>query len=157
MFSDGRFEYRTDDAPVLEWTFPPPLGTQPVIGEFTMADTLTISRHLPAPRIHSYMTRVAVDDLSSPDVSPPVAADASGRSAQTFLVEVVVRRRGEERRAVASGRDIYAISAPLVVEAARRIVSGLVETAGALTAGEAFDARDFLTSLSPEPLSLALG
>jgi hypothetical protein len=121
-----------------------------------MADTLTISRHLPAPQIRSYMTRAAVDDLSRPDVSPPEAADESGRSAQTFLVEVVVRRRGEERRAVASGRDIYAISAPLVVEAARRVVTGLVETPGALTAAEAFDARDFLTSLSPEPLSLGL-
>jgi hypothetical protein len=58
---------------------------------------------------------------------------------------------------VASGRDIYAISAPLVVEAARHVVTGLVETPGAFTAGEAFDARDFLTSLSPEPLSLGLG
>jgi NAD(P)-dependent dehydrogenase (short-subunit alcohol dehydrogenase family) len=157
VFSDGRFEYRTDDAPGLEWTFPPPLGTQPVIGEFTMADTLTISRHLTAPQIRSYMTRAAVDDLSRPGMLPPEAADESGRSAQTFVVEVVVRRHGEERRAVASGRDIYAISAPLVVEAARRVVTGLVETFGAFTAGEAFDARDFLTSLSPEPLSFGLG
>jgi hypothetical protein len=157
VFSDGRLEYRTDSAPVLEWTFPPPLGTQPVIGEFTMADTLTISRHLRTAQIRSYMTRVAVEDLSGPDASPPQAADESGRSAQTFLVEVVVRRGGEERRAVASGRDIYAITAPLVVEAARRVVTGLVPTPGALTAGEAFDARDFLTSLSPEPLSLRLG
>lgn len=51
------------------------------IGEFTMADTLTISPHLPAPQIRSYMTRAAVDDLSGPDVSPPEAADGSGRSA----------------------------------------------------------------------------
>jgi NAD(P)-dependent dehydrogenase (short-subunit alcohol dehydrogenase family) len=156
VFSDGRFEYRTDSAPVLEWTFPPPLGTQPVVGEFTMADTLTVSRHLRAAEIRSYMTRTAVDDLSDPEVVPPEAADESGRSAQTFLVEVVVRRRGKERRAVTSGRDIYAISAPLVVEAARRVVSGLVESPGAFSAGEAFDARDFLTSLSPEPLSLRL-
>lgn len=157
VFSDGRFEYRSDGAPVLDWTFPPPLGPQPVVGEFTMADTLTIARHLPVPQIRSYMTRAAVDDLSDPDASPPEAVDASGRSDQTFLVEVVVRRRGEERRAVASGRDIYAISAPLVVEAARRVVSGLVKTPGAFTAGQAFDARDFLASLSPEPLSLRLG
>jgi hypothetical protein len=157
VFSEGRFEYRTDSAPLLEWAFPAPLGTQPVIGEFTMADTLTISRHLLAPQIRSYMTRAAADDLSDPDVSAPEAADDSGRSAQTFLVEVIVRRRGEERRAVASGRDIYAISAPLVVEAAGRVVAGLVETAGAFSAGEAFDARDFLRSLSPQPLSLELG
>jgi NAD(P)-dependent dehydrogenase (short-subunit alcohol dehydrogenase family) len=94
VFSDGRFEYRTDRAPVLEWTFPPPLGAQPVIGEFTMADTLTISRHLPAPQIRSYMTRAAVDDLSDPDVSPPEAADESGRSAQTFLGPDLSRRGG---------------------------------------------------------------
>jgi short subunit dehydrogenase-like uncharacterized protein len=157
VFSDGRFEYRTDAAPVLEWSFPPPLGTQPVVAEFTTADTLTISRHLRTAQIRSYMTRLAVDDLSGPDVSPPQAAHESGRSDQAFLVEVVVRRGGEERRAVASGRDIYAISAPLVVEATRRVVAGLVGTAGAFTAAEAFDARDFLTSLSPEPLSLGLG
>jgi Saccharopine dehydrogenase NADP binding domain len=157
VFSDGRFEYRTDGGPALEWTFPPPLGTQPVIGEFTMADTLTIARHLPAPQIRSYMTRAAVDDLSDPDVSPPEAADGSGRSAQTFIVEVVVRRGDEERRAVARGRDIYAISASLVVEAARRVIAGMVASPGAFTAGQAFDARDFLTSLSPEPLSFELG
>jgi hypothetical protein len=44
-----------------------------------------------------------------------------------------------------------------VAEAARRVVTGLVKTPGAFSAGEAFDARDFLTSLSPEPLSLGLG
>ena len=157
VFSAGRFEHRTDSAPVLEWTFPPPLGTQPVVGEFPMADTLTISRHLHAAEIRSCMTRAAVDDVSDPDLSPPEAADESGRSAQTFLVDVVVRRRGERRRAVARGRDIYAVTAPLVVEAARRVVAGLVEAPGAFTAGEAFAARDFLTSLSPEPLSLDLG
>lgn len=32
VFANGRFEYRTDGAPALEWTFPPPLGAQPVIG-----------------------------------------------------------------------------------------------------------------------------
>jgi hypothetical protein len=55
---------------------------------------------------------------------------------------------------VASGRDIYAVSAPLVVEAAQRVVSGEVATPGAYTAGQAFDAQDFLTALSPEPLRL---
>ncbi len=153
VFSNGRLEHRTDAAPTLEWTFPAPLGRQPVIGEFTMADTLTISRHLRAPQIHSYMTLAAVSDLSAPDASPPDASDASGRSSQTFLVEVVARLGDRERRAVASGRDIYAITAPLVVEATRRVVGGLNGTAGALTAGEAFDARDFLSSLSPQHLS----
>lgn len=119
-----------------------------------MADTLTMSRHLLVPQISSYMTRAAVADLTDPDAAAPEAADDTGRSAQTFLVEVVVRRRGEERRAIARGRDIYAVTAPLVVEAARRVVAGLVRVPGVFAAGEAFDARDFLTSLTPEPLSL---
>jgi len=149
-------ELRTDDTPRAEWTFPAPLGKQAVLGEFTMADSLTISRHLRTSAIRSFITVAAIDDLSDPDGSPPVAIDGSGRSSQTFLVEVVVRRAGMERRAVARGRDIYAITAPLVVEAARRVLDGQVRSTGALTAGEAFDARGFLQSLGPSHLCLAI-
>jgi hypothetical protein len=102
------------------------------------------------------MTVAAVKDLSDPDVSPPSASDESGRSSQTFLVEVVARSRGEERRAVARGRDIYAITAPIVVEATQRVVSRLTETTGVVAAGEIFDARDFLMSLCPAHISLEI-
>jgi NAD(P)-dependent dehydrogenase (short-subunit alcohol dehydrogenase family) len=154
VFTRGRMEYRTDDAPIVDWTFPAPMGRQPVVGEFTMADTVTISRHLKTPEIRSYMTVAAVKDVSDPDVPPPVPADESGRSSQTFLVDVIARLGTEERRAVARGRDIYAISAPIVVEATERIVSGRAEMKGVVAAGEVFDARDFLRSLCPEYLSL---
>ncbi|MFM0361139.1 saccharopine dehydrogenase family protein [Paraburkholderia sediminicola] len=154
VFTKGQMAFRTDAAPVAEWQFPAPLGKQPVIGEFTMADTVMIARHLKTPEIRSYMTAVAVKDLLEPDAPPPVAVDENGRSAQTFLVEVVVRSGGNERRASAGGQDIYAISAPLVVEAVRRVVNGLVHGTGVLTAGEAFDARDFLESLRQEHLAL---
>lgn len=70
---------------------------------------------------------------------------------------MVVRRGNEERRAVASGRDIYALTAPLVVEARERVVRGEVKTAEVFTAGEASDARDFLASLCPEHLLLDIG
>ena len=52
------------------------------------------------------------------------------------------------RRAVAQGRDIYALSAPLVVEALERIVDGRISAAGVVVAGQAFYARDFLASLA---------
>lgn len=155
VFSKGRLEHRTDAAPLSEWTFPPPLGTQAVIGEFTMADSVTIPRHIRTPEIRSYMTRAAVEDLSDPDPSPPSPADESGRSSQSFVVEVVVRSRGLERRAAASGRDIYAVTAPLVVEAMERALSQPVAIAGIFSAGEIFDARDFLRSLDPAHLSVA--
>jgi hypothetical protein len=54
------------------------------------------------------------------------------------------------------GRDIYAVSAPIVVEATHRIVSGLAKKSGVVAAGEAFDAQDFLMSLSPSHLSFEM-
>jgi hypothetical protein len=149
-------EFRTDDAPTLDWTFPAPIGTQTVVGEFTMADSVTIPRHLRTPEIRTYMTLTPLKDLDDPDLSPPPATDKSGRSAQTFLVEVVARSGSEERRAVARGRDIYAITAPIVVEAAQRVVTRPAGGAGVFAAGEIFDARDFLRSLCPAHLSVEI-
>ncbi|MGW1560557.1 MFS transporter [Streptomyces sp. NPDC002144] len=55
---------------------------------------------------------------------------------------------GVERRAVARGQDIYAVTAPLAVEAVDRILTGRNRTVGVASAGEMFDARDFLDALS---------
>lgn len=66
---------------------------------------------------------------------------------QTFLVDVVVRAGGQ-RRATASGQDIYAISAPLAVEAVHRLLTGQTKTGGVASAGAVFDAPDFLHALS---------
>jgi hypothetical protein len=71
-----------------------------------MADTITISRHLKTPEIRSYMTLAAVKDVSNPETPPPDGIDEDGRSAQTFVVEVVAKRAGIVRSAAASGRDI---------------------------------------------------
>jgi hypothetical protein len=88
-------------------------------------------------------------DLHDPETPTPTAADESGRSSQTFLVEVVARKGRERRRAFARGRDIYAITGPIVVEAVQRVVTAQATRTGVITAGKAFDARDFLESLSP--------
>ena len=80
--------------------------------------------------------------VTNPNLPPP-----SRESDQTFLVDVVVRLGGEERRAAAAGQDIYAVSAVLVVEATERVLAGQLSAVGVLTAGEAFDADDFLTAL----------
>jgi len=155
VFSNHRLQFRTDDAPIVNWTFPPPIGTQVVVGEFTTADSVTIPRHLRTHEIRTYITLNPLN-LDDPDPSPPPATDKTGRSAQTFLVEVVARAGSEERRAVATGRDIYAFTAPLVVEAAQRVVNMRDKTAGVFAAGEIFDARDFLKSLCPAHLSIEI-
>ncbi|KQX57414.1 MULTISPECIES: saccharopine dehydrogenase NADP-binding domain-containing protein [unclassified Streptomyces] len=147
-YTGGRLEYHDDAFSVLEWPFPAPMGARPVIGEFTMADVVTIPSHLAVPEVRTYMAVDAAQDLSAPDASAPAAVDGRGRSAQTFLVDVVVRSGDTERRAVATGQDIYAVTAPLAVEAVDRILTGRTRTTGVASAGEIFDARDFLGALS---------
>lgn len=154
VFSNGRLVYRDGQAPAGEWTFPPPLGLQPVATEFTMADAVTIPHHIPVSELGSYMTIAAVGDLVDPASRPPAAMDDRGRSSQTFIVDVVARSGGMVRSARASGRDIYAVSAPLVVEALERILARADMAPGVYTAGEIFDPVDFLRALSPEPVAV---
>jgi short subunit dehydrogenase-like uncharacterized protein len=152
VFANGRLEHRDGQAPVGEWTFPDPIGTQPVATEFTMADAVTIPHHIPVAELNSFMTVAAVNDLIDPATQPPTPADASGRSSQIFIVDVVARSAGQVRRASASGCDIYAVSAPLVVEALGRILDGSAKGPGVFTAGQLFEADGFLQSLSPDLL-----
>jgi saccharopine dehydrogenase-like NADP-dependent oxidoreductase len=156
VLSNKRIEFRIDSAPIVDWTFPSPIGTQRVVAEFTTTDSVTIPRHLRTTEISTYMTLAPLKDLSDPDLSPPAGVDESGRSSQTFLLEAVARLGNAERRAVARGRDIYAVTAPLVVEATQRVVTRLTEKTGVCAAGEIFEARDFLRVLCPAHLSLEL-
>jgi hypothetical protein len=147
-FSGGRLEYHDDALPTLKWTFPEPMGAREVIGEFSMADVVTVPSHLPIPEVRTYMTTGAAEELAAPGTPAPTAVDELGRSAQTFTVDVIVRSGDKQRRVVASGRDIYAISAPLAVEAVRRILGGRTRVSGVASAGAIFDAPDFLRALS---------
>ncbi|MEU2386367.1 saccharopine dehydrogenase NADP-binding domain-containing protein [Streptomyces sp. NPDC012461] len=148
-YTNGRLEYHDDEPTLLKWPFPHPMGTREVIGDFSMADIVTVPSHLSIPEVRTHMATEAARDLAAPETPAPTAADENGRSDQTFLVDAVVRSGGLERRAAASGRDIYAVTAPLAVEAIHRILTGQTRTAGVTSAGAAFDAPDFLRSLSP--------
>ncbi|MFD3942655.1 saccharopine dehydrogenase family protein [Streptomyces sp. NPDC058579] len=149
-YTKGRLEYGDGTRPTVKWSFPEPLGVRDVIGDFTMADVVTVPSHLAVPEVRTYMAVEAARDVAAPDTPAPAAADERGRSAQTFLVDVLVRSGGEELRATASGRDIYAVSAPLAVEAVDRLLTGRSRTVGVASAGAMFDAPDFLRALSAD-------
>jgi NAD(P)-dependent dehydrogenase (short-subunit alcohol dehydrogenase family) len=148
-FTGGALEYHDDRASEQDWLFPRPLGRRRVITEFTMADVVTVPSHLTVPEVRTYMTVEAARDLAREDTPAPEAVDALGRSDQLFVVDVVVRAGGVERRATARGQDIYAVTAPLAVEAVRRILAGHTRTTGMASAGAMFDAADFLRALAP--------
>ncbi|MFB6516044.1 saccharopine dehydrogenase NADP-binding domain-containing protein [Streptomyces virginiae] len=148
-FTDGALRYHDDQLAEQEWDFPAPLGRRTVIAEFTMADVVTVPSHVDVPEVRTYMAAEAARDLAGADTPAPEAVDDLGRSDQTFVVDVLVRSGGIERRATARGQDIYAVTAPLAVEAVERLLSGRARTTGVASAAAMFDAPDFLRALAP--------
>ncbi|KQZ56500.1 MULTISPECIES: saccharopine dehydrogenase NADP-binding domain-containing protein [unclassified Lysobacter] len=147
VIADGRLAPLAQPPATREWTFPPPFGAQATLA-LPFSEIATLSRHLRCAQVDSYMNLTAVQDVRDPGTPTPTAVDESGRSAQRYVVDVQVRRDGRSRRATAQGQDIYAVSAPLIVEALVRILDGRAIAVGVVAPGQAFDAADFLTSLT---------
>ncbi|MFP2960311.1 saccharopine dehydrogenase family protein [Myxococcus sp. 1LA] len=161
VIEEGKLTLRGETVPT-HWDFPTPFGQQEVT-EVPFSEIVLIHRHLRATRARTWLNTKPLADLSNPATPPPMAADASGRSAQRFMVEVRARRGDEERRVTAGGRDIYGFTAPLVVEAVERVLSGGGVQAGVRSPGEVFNAADYLCSLAsyldfvPQPSRLRVG
>ncbi len=144
---DGRLTPLPQPAPESRWSFPAPLGdAEVVILPFT--EGLAVSRHLRVGTMDSWLASAALRDIRNPDTPPPQPNDEQGRSAQQFVVDVVIAQNGTTRRATATGRDIYAVTAPIVVEATERLIRGRsTSQGGVVSLGEIFDARHFLAAL----------
>jgi Saccharopine dehydrogenase NADP binding domain len=144
--SDGTLKGIEPSAPA-SWSFPEPFGIQDVV-ELPFTETILIARHLRVPEIRNYLNQAPLRDVRDPATPGPVAADEHGRSNQRFLIDAIVRNGAEEHRVTASGRDIYAVTAPIVVEAVERVCKGPYRDAGALALGQLVDASDFLQTLA---------
>jgi hypothetical protein len=138
-------------AATSSWRFGEPHGEQRMV-ELPFSEVITISRHLRARSLRSYLTQSSLDEIRDTTTLPPSPHDDRGRSAQHFEMVVRAREGTTVRTAVATGRDIYAISAPLVVEAAARMMQPGFRRFGACALAQTFDAREFLGALSPEHL-----
>jgi short subunit dehydrogenase-like uncharacterized protein len=149
--SGGELRPLTDPAPNTVWSFAESFGAQEMV-ELPFTETILIGRHLRVSELHTYLNTAPLRELRDAATPPPVPADASGRSAQMFRVEVEVRQGGTVRRAAAHGQDIYAVTAPLVVEAVERILNDSTTRGGVFAPGALFDAQDFLAALAPDIL-----
>lgn len=147
IVTGGELAPLPDPAPATTWTFRAPFGAQPVVA-MPFSEVITIARHVRVGELRTYLSTAPLADLRDPDTPPPSPADESGRSAQRFVVEVVVRRDGRDRRLSASGRDIYAVSAPIIAEGVERVLTGRARTTGVASPGEIFAAGDVLAALS---------
>lgn len=133
-------------APTGRFTFPDPIGDQPVV-QLPLSEIILIVRHLEVAQLSTVMNIAPLDDLQDEGTPPPSAADERGRSTQQFVVDVTVRCGSDTRRVTGAGRDIYAITAPIVVEGAVRLLDGRHHGPGAGAPGEVFDADDVLAAL----------
>jgi hypothetical protein len=153
VVEDGQIVAMPTRATSWEWTFDAPFGIQRML-ELPFSEIITITRHIQLRHLRSYLNETALDDVRNPATPPPTAVDAQGRSAQRFAMDVIASGPGGKRRASARGQDIYAVSAPIVVEAAARLLDPEFAHRGALALGQAFDARDFLSALAPVHLAI---
>jgi NAD(P)-dependent dehydrogenase (short-subunit alcohol dehydrogenase family) len=144
VISNGRLVEVSPSAPA-PWRFPEPFGTQPIV-EVPLSETILIARHLHVRELHNYINEAPLRDLSDPQTAGPVATDERNRSDQQFVVEVRVSRGADERRAGARGRDIYAITAPIVVEAVERSCAIPLAGGGTFALAQLVDSREFLAS-----------
>lgn len=148
IVADGRFAPMPRPAPTREWAFPEPFGDQSVTA-VTLSEIVTINRHLAARSICSYMNLAPLRDINDPGTPPPTKTDASGRSSQRFVMDVRAASAGGRCGITASGFDIYAITAPIVVEGCQRVLQGPSMTGGAYAPAELFDSESFLAALAP--------
>ncbi len=153
ILAGGKLE-QLQPSPPVPWRFPEPFGLQEVV-ELPFTETILMHRHLSVATIHNYLNQTPLRDLRDPATPEPVAVDERGRSKQLFLIDVVVRNGNQKRRILARGRDIYAVTAPLVTQAVERVSDGSFQRAGAFALGEMFDAAEFLQALTPDQLTLS--
>ncbi|MCE6997333.1 saccharopine dehydrogenase NADP-binding domain-containing protein [Saccharothrix sp. S26] len=142
-------------APSQTWSYPQPLGDQAVV-QVPFSEVITIDRHLDVTELRSYLNTAALGDLRDAATPAPTPTDEQGRSAQRFVVDVVVRRGEDVHRISATGRDIYAVTAPIVVEGVVRLLDGRHRGPGAVAPGETFDAPDVLTALERDAGALSV-
>jgi short subunit dehydrogenase-like uncharacterized protein len=155
VVAGGRLTPLPSPAAERLWEFGDPLGGQTLV-ELPFSETILISRHVNVSELHTYLSKNALSDIRNPATPAPKPVDATGRSAQRFMVDAVVTRSEQRRRAIARGRDIYAFSAPLVCEVAERLLRGQFSEAGAHAPGAILDAKDVLEALSPDHLTLEI-
>jgi hypothetical protein len=138
---------------VPDWTFAAPLATYAMV-ELPFSETITLAHHLPAQTIRSLINRSALADIRDASTPPPTAVDASGRSAQRFELVVRLAQKGVVRTAGVRGQDIYAVTPPLVLEAAQRLMAPSFRRSGALALGEAVDPVAALRALHGQALEV---
>jgi short subunit dehydrogenase-like uncharacterized protein len=156
VLQNGELVRMPTPAAQRDWAFGAEHGVQAMV-ELPFSEIITIASHLGVRNVRSWLTLCSLEQIRDPNTPPPEASDEQGRSVQRFELVVQAGEGMDARRAIARGQDIYAMSAPLVVEAAERMLQPHFDRSGTLSLGAAFDATDFLRAPRLRDLELQLG
>jgi Saccharopine dehydrogenase NADP binding domain len=148
IIRDGVLVPVPDPRPRRDWSFPDGFGDQQVMCT-PVPEMVLLSRHLNIRSATPYMNLAPLADLADTSAPPLTASDKRGGVNQHFTVDVQATIGSERYRAVATGRDIYATSAPILVSACLELLSSGGK-AGVQPPGAVFDARKFLAGLAPD-------
>ncbi len=146
---DGVLAQIPTKMPNRNWHFAAPIG-EVEVQCLPLSEIILIDRHVQAQSVTSYINLKPLEDLHDNSTPPPLSVTDDGRSAQQFVMEVEVADGDWRTRVSASGRDIYAATAPLIVGACLKLLNGPPTRAGVRAPGEIFDCRAFLADLTPE-------
>lgn len=175
VYDDGDWRPAPRSVPRASFPFPHPVGTQPVM-PYPSGEVLTVPRHVRTRRLTSLITVETFAGTPKaaplmPLVAPALAlalrsplggmlepllgrypegpSDASRARVRFTIVALAHGEDGRTRRGVATGGDVYALTAVTAVHGAALMREPGYDRAGVLAPASAYDARAFLDALAP--------
>jgi len=149
VYRDSHVMPRTGPARFSSFSFPAPIGSVQVMEGYPLGETITIPRHLATRQVNALMATSTIGAITAqPKV---VLTQARAQSSFTMAIHAVAGQ--QEQRGFARGVDIYGITAPIIVEAALRLIEPGFNRTGALAPSEAFEPASFLDTLQAWGLS----
>jgi len=141
----GQLELITGEPRYGSFGYPAPLGVEPVMEDYPLPEAVTVPRHLDAATVRLVMTASTLRAVLGPDVSSSAQVTDQDRADSRFMVVALVTDGETERRTVATGRDIYGVTAPMIVATAQALLSE--PKSGVLTISQVVEPADLLVGL----------
>jgi Saccharopine dehydrogenase NADP binding domain len=145
VWRDGRLELVTGEPRYGSFAYPGPLGEQPVMEDYPLPEAVTVPRHVRVPKVRLVMTASTLREIFSPDAPAPEQVAEHERADSRFTVLATVSDGEVERRTTVRGRDIYGVTAPMIVAAARALSAE--PRAGVLAVSQVVSPTDVLAQL----------
>lgn len=182
LYEDG--DWRPAPRRVTRGTFPfpDPVGPQPVM-RYPSGEVLTVPRHVTTRKLTSLITvetfagtpkaaplvpllapalaltlRSPVKALAEPLLAryPEGPSEASRARVRFTIVALAHGEDGRTRRGVATGDDVYALTAVTAVHGAALMAQDGYDRAGVLSPATAYDAAAFLDALAPHGVAVEI-